>query len=275
MSRALRIRRAIAIALLAAYSAWLAACLVSFFIEPPDARWTTCFGSTTWLWQLDFGFHLALALTASLGLARSWRWARMLSVSLALSAMFTPVGSLLAALQHLRAPDFDVLMRIAWSLALLACLRGPAFCAHYEGQPQVGLHWQTRETAVLWWAIVLNGLTIVRFAEPLMPPWKEGYYSSILLSPIHHDTPAYWASVALAALLVLGIGLLARQRTLGLLLTAVVSVVLPVALVACRDNYFDAQFARDFLLVAVPGILAAWLAVAFWGRAMWRTLRAD
>jgi hypothetical protein len=274
MSRALRIRRAIAIALLAVYSAWLAAYVVGLSTNPPEPQGTDqCFGYT-WVLQLELGFDLALALTASLGLARSWRWARMLSVSLALSPIFMPVVCLLPALRHLYYYDFSTLVQIAWALALLACIRGQAFCAIYEGQ-DAGSHWRTRDNATLWWAIVLNGMTLVRFADPLMEPWREADDFGIPTSLLHPHAPAYWPAVALAALLLLSIGLLARQRTIGLLLTAVVSVMLPVALFACRRRYFDARFAIDVVLVAVPGILAAWLAVAFWGRAMWRTLRAD
>jgi hypothetical protein len=273
MSRALQIRRGAASALVAVYAATLLTCLlVGFFVKPPEPTQTDNWSGHTWVLQLEFGLGFTLALIASLGLARSWWWARMLSASLALAEMFWPVVSLVSGLHHPR--ELSDLVRIAWASALLACLRGPAFCALFEGRQQVGASWRAPGMRALWWAIVLNGVTLVRLAGPLLDPWREAGGFGIPSSLVNQHAPAYWPSVALAALLFVGLGLLARQQTTGLLLAAVVSVVLPVALLACRRCSVDARFVTVVLLPSVPGLLAAWVALGFRARAMWKILRS-
>jgi hypothetical protein len=197
-----------------------------------------------------------------------------LSVSLALAELFEAVESLVPGLYALRTPGLSDLVQITWALALLACLRGPAFCALYEGRPQGGVSWRAGGTRALWWAIVLNGVTLVRLAGPLLEPWSEATGFGIPVSLINHHAPAYWTSVALAGLLVVSLAMFARQRTIGLLLTAVVSVALPVVLFGCRRYSFDAQFATGVLLASMPAVLATWVAVGFQARAMWRLLRS-
>jgi hypothetical protein len=170
------------------------------------------------------------------------------------------------------APGYFELIPIAWAAALLACLRGPAFLALYE-ERQAGVEWRSRGMRALWWAIVLNGATLVNVSTLLIDAWWEPMGCFGPIPSINHYAPTYWPSVALAGLLLVGLGLLARQRTAGLLLTGIVSVVFPVVLMTYLRSFSAAKPAQE-LLPAVPGLLAAWLAVGFWAKPMFRLLRS-
>ncbi len=195
----------------------------------------------------------------------------MLIVSLALAVLFpaimnaadAPVGLRLSALLDLQ---------VAWAAALLICLRGRAFLAHYEGR--AGADWQARGMRALWWAIVLNGMTLGLFPLRLIEGWQHWADCFATHYPtFNYQTPAYWPSLALTAPLLVGLGLLVRRKTIGLLVTALVSAALFLVLLSSLRGSLGASDARHVLLIPVPGLLAAGLVLSFvWYRT--RAIRA-
>jgi hypothetical protein len=271
MSRDVKIRRVAATALLASYTAWCL-WLFAWAVSGGPREWarrTHTWIAYDWVPQLQYGFLLALALAATLGLARRWWWARMLGTSLAISVLFPAVQSSLEW-----GARFDSLVQMAWAGAVLASLRGRAFLSLYEGQRAAGVDWSARGMWAVWWAIVLNGATLVEVSTLLIGAWQEASGCFGRLAWIDHYPPAYWPAVALAGLLLVGLMLLARQRTAGLLLTAVVSVAFPVVLLLYLRSVPHQQPA-SIVVPAVPGLLAAWLSIGFWVKPMFRLLRRD
>jgi hypothetical protein len=268
----MRVQRIAAIVLVAMFGVWLMSFLVGDLLERSRSQ-ALIYWSAPWVPRLQVGLALTLALTAAVGLALSWWWARMLSISLALALLYPVVISAADP-----AVDLDVSqlhpLQIAWAVALLACLRGPAFLALHEGR-QAGMDWRARGMGALWWAIVLNGVTLMLLPLHLIGAWQhwadcfQTHYPTI-----NQQASAYWPSVVLAVLLLVSLGLLAWQKTAGLLLTAVVSVVFPLVIMATLRRPFSAPDARQVLLIPVPGLLAAWLALGLWAKPTWRLLRS-
>jgi hypothetical protein len=270
MSRGMKVRQSAAVVLLALFAAWWMAFLVG---ELLDLRRSPVWIHTgpPWVVQLQAALGLTVVLTTALALGRSWWWGRMASVSLALSALISAVISAADAAVPIVSQVGQV--QIAWAVALLVCLRGPTFLAIYEGQ-QKGVDWRAPGMGALWWAMVLGGVTVVLLPLELIGAWQHwaGCFGTSYPS-IDPQTSAYWLSLVLAALLLVGLVLLAFQKTAGLILTAVVSTVFPLVLMASLRGAFTAPDVRHVLLAPVPGLLAAWLALGFRAKAMWRLLR--
>jgi hypothetical protein len=268
----MKVRRISAIVFLAMNVAWLAACLIGEIRDPYGSR-SPLHHCHAWVPQLQMGLALAVGLAAALGVACSWWWARLLSVSLALAQLFPAVMRVVA---DGRFPIYWYdSAPIAWAAALLACLHGPAVRGLYEGR-HAGADWQARGMLPLWWAIVLNGMTLVRLPPWFIEAWQHYWSCWKTYHPtIDPKASGYWPSVVLAPLLLAGLGLLARRKTAGLLLTAAASVVLPFAVMASLREPFSAGELWRLALIPVPGVLAALLALGLWARPMWRSLFGD
>jgi hypothetical protein len=263
MPRGMKVRRVAAIALLALYALWSTA---SSF-DVPGESFTHY--AHAWVFQLQGGIYVALALAATVGLVRRWWWARMLSVSLALGVLFRAGEEAVSWRIHILE-----LIQFAWAGAVVACLRGPDFLELYEGQRPADVDWRTRGMWALWWAIVLNGVTLVNASILLIGAWQELHGCFGPLPNIDHNAPTYWPAVVLAGLLLVGLGLVARQRTAGLLLTGVVSVAFPIVLLVYLRSFGKVgQWNEGLLAPALPGLVAVWVALAFWVRPMFRLLR--
>jgi hypothetical protein len=271
MSRGVKLRRAAAIALLASYTAWWMSNLGWALDGRPRRRAGMAFTwiAHDWVPHLQCGFALALTLAATLGLARRSWWARMLSISLALDVLLVAIRSSVNW-----GVRIDGLVQLGWAAAVLACLRGPAFLSLYEGQRTAGGDWNARGMRAVWWAIVLNGVPLVEVSIMLIDAWQQRSGCLGRLPGIDHHAPTYWPAVALAGMLLVGLMLLARQRTLGLLLTGVVSLAFPMVLLAYLRSFEHGQPAQT-LVLALPGLVAAWLSVGFWAKPMFRLLRRD
>lgn len=216
MSRDVGLRRVAAIALLASYTA---CCLANFrwALGGGPREWagrTFTWIAHDWVPQLQYGLAFALTLAATLGLARRWWWARMLSISLALDVLFVAIRS--SVTWGVRIDGF---VQIGWAAAVLATLSGPAFLSLYEGQRPAGGDWNARGMRAVWWAIVLNGVPLIEVSTRLIDAWQRRTGCFGPLPGINHHVPTYWPTVALAGMLLVGLMLLARQRTVGLLLT--------------------------------------------------------
>jgi hypothetical protein len=267
VSRGMRLRRIAAIVLLAAVAAFWLAALVSALLRPSTIG--LFYVGPAWVAPLQHGLAFSLVLAAIVGLARSWWWARMWTFSLAFAALAQ------VFINYLSFPSVRELSLVTgWAAALLVCLAGRRFRAHHEART-AGLDWEAPGMGVLWWAIVLNGATMVLLPLKLIAAWQisVGCFGPHH-GPIDHQAPAYWPSVLVAGLLLVGLLLLARQKTAGLLLTASASVALPLVLAQTLRESFSLFDARMELLPAVPGLLAAWLALGVWARPLWRLLRS-
>jgi hypothetical protein len=195
-------------------------------------------------------------LLGMLGLAQGAWWGRI--VPLAWSWGVAAVSTLALVLGAPR-----VWLVLAGALVLIACLSGKEMFARYEGQAPPPLDWTRPGMRLVRTAVIANVYAFL-VAVALVPALTTDH--SCELNGFHPQQAA--ACLAMAAILLGGLVLLARQRTVGLFLVAVSVVGLPLTLVALEDE--------SVLLCAVafgPGIICGWMALARFVPGMIRLLR--
>jgi hypothetical protein len=203
---------------------------------------------------------VAALLLGTLGLAQGAWWGRI--VPLAWSVGVAAVSTLALVLGAPR-----VWLVLAGALVLIPCLSGKEMFARYEGKAPPPLDWTRPGMRLVRTAMIANVYAFL-VAVALIPALTTVH--SCVLNGFHWQQAA--ACLAMAAILLGGLVLLARQRTVGLFLVAVSVVGLPLTLMARRGALEDGSV----LLFAVafgPGILCGWLALGRFVPGMVRLLR--
>jgi hypothetical protein len=202
----------------------------------------------------------AALLLGMLGLAQGAWWGRI--VPLAWSVGVAAVSTLALVLGR-RPQAWQVWLALAGALVLIACLSGKEMFAHYEGKAPPPLDWTRPGMRLVRTAMVANVYAFL--VAVAIVPVLTTIDGCVLLRPQQAA-----ACLAMMAILVVGLVLLARQRTAGLLLVAVSVMGLPLMLMAWRGALEEVLI----LSVAIaPGIVCGWLALGRFVPGMVRLLR--
>jgi hypothetical protein len=201
---------------------------------------------------------LPLGLTI-IGLALEKFWSRWLGLAGALAVL--PWACVLTFGLPRGAPLLQQTIALVASLVLLVSLSGRAMFERYEGK--AGRDWNAPRMGLVRWTIILNLASVLGlFLFVVVYRYAIGWHVAI---------PA----VLLAGLL-LGVLLLAKQKTVGLLL-----VVLSCVLFVPAGTFFvwqEASYTGEIYLFAVaflPGIIAGWVCLFAFGRPVWRALQVE
>ena len=156
-------------------------------------------------------------------------------------------------------PALPRLLLLAASLLLLASLTGRSMFARYEGRAG-GTEWSGRLMGLVRWTIICNVASVL----------------SLYLFVVAYDYELAWQFAILATLfggLVAGVLLLAKGRTIGILLVALCSVCfVPVgSLFVWQEATYPGE-AILFAAIFLPGVLTAWASLVAFGRPIWRFL---
>lgn len=158
------------------------------------------------------------------------------------------------------APTWPALVALAASLVLLVTLTGRPMFEAYEGHQEVD--WSGFRMGLLRWTLVFNA--------------ASAFSLYLFVMAYDADLGGFVAVGAWLLLgLVLGVWLLAHQKTFGLLVLACCCVAfLPLGtLFLSREAHSPAE---AWLLVAVflPGVLMGWASLVAFGRPMLRFVRS-
>src|SRR5437667_965288 len=173
--------------------------------------------------------------TVALG-SEAW-WGRLLP--LAWSACLMILGVLGVADRSDWGPAY-----LGGAVLLSLSLTGKEMFARYEGQAPPPLDWTgpgmrlVRATVLASLSAFLGGVALAPaiFAwNPRPPPHPDWHPGNLPMEPAPDPTTLLVACVVMTVLLLIGVILLARQRTAGLLLVAVAALGVPVALVVNPD----------------------------------------
>jgi hypothetical protein len=162
---------------------------------------------------------------------------------------------------------------LAGAILLRVCVAGNAMFARHEGQAPPPLDWTRPGMRLVRAAVTTNlgaflgGVTfsLAMFDEPL---YRITCCGGAPCPKYQFPTVPFCVCLAMSALMLVGVVLLARQRTAGLLPAAVSAVVVPVVLIA-NHNVLNVGWA----LIFGPGIVCGWLALGRFLPAMARFLR--
>jgi hypothetical protein len=199
-----------------------------------------------------------LGLTV-IGLVMEKVWSRWLALAGAIAVL--PWAVVLTFGMPRGAPLVQQTIALVASLLLLVSLPGRAMFERYEGN--AATDWSGPGMGLVRWTIILNmasalGLVLFVVVYPYAIEW-------------HVAIPA----VLLGGLAV-GVLLLARQMTAGLLLVAVSCILFVPA--GAFFVWKEASHTGEIYLFAaafLPGIIAGWACLVAFGGPMWRALRGD
>jgi hypothetical protein len=200
---------------------------------------------------------IPLGLTI-VGVALEKLWGRWLALAGAIAVL--PWALVLTFGLPRGAPLTQQTIALVASLALLVSLSGRAMFERYEGR--AATDWNGPRMGLVRWTIILNMASALGlFLFVVVYRYAIGWHVGI---------PA-----ALLAGLVAGVLLLARQKTVGLLLVALSCILFVPA-----GTFFvwkEASHTGEVYLFAaafLPGIIAGWACLFAFGRPIWRVLRA-
>lgn len=192
------------------------------------------------------------------GIIREAYWARWLALAAGVAVLPWATAVLIGHLYGL--PVLPPTLAAGASLLLLSTLTGRRMFERYEAGASAA-DWSARRMALVRWTIVFNiasvlGLYIFVAAYEYRIDWHLAIPASLLIG------------------LLIGVGLLAHQRTIGLLLVAFCCVCFVPA-----GAYFvwqEASYAGEAVLFAViflPGVVSGWATFLAFSPAIWRYLR--
>jgi hypothetical protein len=149
---------------------------------------------------------------------------------------------------------------LAGAILLRVCVAGNAMFAGYEGQAPPPLDWTRPGMRLVRAAVTANlgaflgGVTylLAMFDDPVRTVTCCG---GMACTHLHFPIVPFCVCLAMTALMLVGVVLLARQRTAGLLPAAVSAVVVPVVLIANHN-----VLGSEGVLIFGPGIVCGWLA---------------
>ncbi|MEJ2342957.1 MAG: hypothetical protein P8Y10_12210 [Gemmatimonadales bacterium] len=208
----------------------------------------------TALWLL----LVPLAITIG-GLAGEAYWSRWLALAAGVAVL--PWGTALTVTPTYGHPALPRLLLLAASLLLLLSLTGRSMFAHYEGRAG-NTAWSGRLMGLVRWTIICNIASVL----------------SLYLFVVAYDYELAWQFAILASLfggLVAGVLLLARGRTVGILIVGLCSACfVPVGgLFVWREATYAGE-ALLFAAIFLPGVLTAWISLVAFGKPIWRFLAA-
>jgi len=200
---------------------------------------------------------IPLGLTI-VGLALEQFWSRWLALAGAIAVL--PWALVLTFGLPRGAPLTQQTIALVASLVLLVSLSGRAMFERYEGH--AATDWSGPRMGLVRWTIILNMASALGlFLFVVVYRYAVGWHVAI---------PA-----VLLASLVAGVLLLARQKTVGLLLVALSCILFVPA--GAFFVWKEASHTGEVYLFAaafLPGIIAGWACLFAFGRPMWWALRA-
>ncbi len=202
---------------------------------------------------------LPLGLTA-VGLALDRYWARWLGIAAGVAVLPWALAFTLGPTYG--QPRTRQSIALAAAVALIVALVGSRMFDRYEGRT-TGLRWRGPRMALVRWTVICNvasALVLYLFvaAYDFRIEWHFGLLGALLLGTV------------------VGVLLLARQRTLGLILLGGCCMVLVPAgawFVSREATY--AGEAVLFGLAFAPAVITGWASLFVFGPPIWRSLRAD
>ena len=213
-------------------------------------------GGGAWsIWAL-----LVPLMLSAWGLVRRRPWGRWSGLAIAVAVL--PWAAALTLGPSYGQPVDRPAVALAAAAVLLVALLGPGMFQAFEGRSET-VDWSGRRMGLIRWTIVFNLASV--FSLYFFVTRYE-YGSGALIA-----IPA----VMLGGLVV-GVLLLAYQKTVGLLLLGLSCILFVPAGV-----YFVWREARDpleaalFLAIFAPGVLLGWASLAVFGRPLWRYLRSE
>jgi hypothetical protein len=237
-------------------------------------------GTVTWAWLgwsasrehpgRALTGYLPLALLFALGtvsLIRGWWWGRMLATALALYSVLDAVDELAIA-----PSDWQSLGAALAGLGLAACLLGRSMFERFEGRAPPPLSWREHGMGVVRWAVVASACTLLAAVMNLQEA-AEGLGllgGEPVLRPV--EMTSFVITAVFTITLSVGLGLLALQRTGGLLIVG--GSVLVLSATMLRELVWGTMALR-LAIVLAPGLLMAWTAIFVWGKPMSRFLRGQ
>ncbi|HXU83725.1 MAG TPA: hypothetical protein VN914_20165 [Polyangia bacterium] len=209
------------------------------------------------------GIIAALAV-GTLALARGVWWGRLLPMGWSLAVAM--VSSVAAA----DGAPFALHM-LAGAVLLRACLAGREMFSRYEGAAPPPMDWTRRGMRLVRVAVEANlcaFLGAVAFAPDIYRFSSSRFPAVAGLDP----TVLLVGCLAMTAVMLVGVILLARLRTAGLLLVAVAAVGIPLIVLGNRDVLAGRG---GYMMAAVfgPGLVCGWLALFRFLPGMVRLLR--
>jgi hypothetical protein len=158
------------------------------------------------------------------------------------------------------APTWPQWVALAASLALLLTLTGRRMFEAYEGRLHVD--WSGVRMGLLRWTIIFNAASVLALY--------------LFVMAYEADTGGFVAVGAWLLLgLVLGVWLLAHQKTVGLLILALCCIAfLPLGLRFLSREAHSPEEAWLLVAVFLPGVLMGWASLIAFGRPMLRFLRS-
>lgn len=195
---------------------------------------------------------------AVVGLALGRHWGRWLGLAAAVAVL--PWALYLSFGLPSGVPLMQQTIALIASALLLVALPGRAMFEHYEGR--TATDWSGARMGLVRWTLILNlasavGLFVFVAVYRYRIEW-------------HVAVPA-----ALLVGLVVGVLLLARQKTVGLLLVALSCVLfVPAGVFFVWKESSWAGGAHIFAASFLPGVLAGWACLIAFGRPVWRALRS-
>lgn len=206
----------------------------------------------TALWLL----LVPLAVTIG-GLAGEAFWSRWLALAAGVAVLPWAVAlAVTPAYGHSALPRA---LLLASSLLLLVSLTGRSMFARYEGRVR-GSAWSGRLMGLVRWTIICNLASVL----------------ALYLFVVAYDYEIAWQFTILASLLgglMAGVLLLAKGRTVGMLLVALCSACfVPVGSLFIWQEATYAGEAVLFAAIFLPGVVTAWASLVAFGRPIWRFL---
>ena len=221
-----------------------------------------------WIWVGVFG-------GATLALATGRWWGRFLPLSIAWSFTLTPLLS-----GELGLPRLSTYA----GLSLLLCLGGRAMRDRFEAKAPLPIDWTAPGMAVVRSALVITAaglfgqlLGLLALAREVhgLPLWHiDPPYTHCFPRPCVTDAGDFLLLLGIDVVMMGSLVLLARQRTVALLLTATATLVGTLLLVREMPAFHLFSPPRHMLFQLAPGLVLSWAAVIVWSRPILRFLRA-
>jgi hypothetical protein len=212
---------------------------------------------------------------AAVALATGRWWGRFLPLSIAWSFILSLLHS-----GGLGLPRLNTWLGVI----LLLCLSGRAMQERFEAKAPLPIDWTAPSMAIVRCALVITAAGLYGQLMDLLVLARE-----VRGLPLWHIDPPYshcwpaWPCVTdagdfllllgLEVVLMVGLVLLARQRTVALLLIAVAALVGTLLLVREIPVFQLHTPPLNMLLDLAPGLVLSWAAVIVWSRPVVRLLR--
>lgn len=199
---------------------------------------------------------IPLVITA-IGLLMDRFWSRWLALAGAVAVL--PWAVVLTFGLPSGAPLAQQTVALIASLLLLLSLTGQAMFDRYEGR--ASMDWSGPRMGLVRWTIILNIASVIGL--------------SLFVAVYRYTIEWHVAIPAILLLgLVTGVSLLARQKTIGLLLVGAACILFLPA-----GSFFvwkEAAYTGEVFLFAaafLPGIGAGWACLFAFGKPIWNTLK--